>query len=225
MDLLIFHAKRRWYVLTLGLLVFIAYIVGQPGQAKIYILTTVEIPLALIFGMFCCLTLSNPAEIELCQYRGFPPSRILTAQILPIYLAGAVSISITLALYRFADPVTTNQRMAYVLTPFVTVAFFVGVSAFLRVLTRNTYVVVFLNMTALFFPLYSFHDYFRSANEIRWRVDMLLDPALSAFLFDSRWNVTIPRFCINRVIFLILAIAFYIAACRLADRRSFEDFK
>lgn len=226
MKLLLFQAKRRWYVVFLGLLVFLIYFVAQPGYPKFYILSTMEIALAAVFGTFCCLALSNPAEVELCKCYGLAPSRLLTAQILPIYLAGAFSISITLIFYRFpgtVNTITPDQRLIYALTPFVTVAFFVAVNAFLRVLTRNTYVVVFLNMTVLFFPFYSFHDHFRFVQG--WRAGMLFDPALAALLYNPQWNVTIPRFCINRVIFLALAIIFYVAACRLADRRSFEDFK
>ena len=224
MKLLLFQAKRRWYVVFLGLLVFLIYFVAQPGYPKFYILSTMEIALAAVFGTFCCLALSNPAEVELCKCYGLAPSRLLTAQILPIYLAGAISISITLALYRFpANSVTSDMRLTYVLTPFVTVAFFVAVNTFLRVLTRNTYVVVFLNMTVLFFPFYSFHDQFRFVQG--WRFSMLFDPALAALLYNPQWNVTIPRFIVNRVMFLALAVVFYIAACRLADRRSFEDFK
>ena len=223
MKLFLFQAKRRWYVVFLGLLVFFIYFVAQPGYPKFYILTTMEIALAAVFGTFCCLALSNPAEVELCKCYGLAPSRLLTAQILPIYLAGAISISITLALYRFSDPVTTEMRLVYALTPFATVAFFVAVNTFLRVLTRNTYVVVFLNMTVLFFPFYSLHDHFRFVQG--WRLSMFFDPALSAMLYNPQWDVTIPRFIVNRVIFLALAVVFYIAACRLADRRSFEDFK
>ncbi len=223
MNLLIFHAKRRWYILIPCALVMLLYLAIQPWQPNTAILTSAEIPLALVFGSFCAFTLTSPAEIELCQYRGFPPSRILTAQILPIYLAGAVSISITLARYRFADPVTTNQRLAYILTPFVTVGFFVAASAFIRVLIRNSYATVFFDVLLLFLPLYAMHAQFASV--MGWVPEMFFDPGLSAYLFYKQWDVTIPRFCINRVIFLALAVMFYIAACRLADRRSFEDFK
>ena len=223
MNLLIFHAKRRWYILIPGALVLLIYLFGQPWQPNTAILTSVEIPLALVFGSFCAFTLSNPAEIELCQYRGFPPSRILTAQILPIYLVGALSISVMLAMYRFADPVTANQRVAYVLTPFVTVAFFVAANAFIRVFIRNSYATVFFGVMLFLFPLTKFHGQLGAVKG--WAFEMFFDPALSAYLFQKQWDVTIPRFIVNRVIFLALAIAFYIAACRLADRRTFEDFK
>ncbi|MBR3692160.1 MAG: hypothetical protein IKL89_05630 [Clostridia bacterium] len=223
MNLFIFHAKRRWYVLIPGALVMLLYLAVQPWEPNVDILTSVEIPLALVFGVFCSFTLTSPAEIELCQYRGFPPSRILTAQILPIYLAGAVSISITLARYRFADPVTTNQRLAYILTPFVTVAFFVAASAFIRVLIRNSYATVFFDVLLLFLPLYAMHAQFASV--MGWVPEMFFDPALSAYLFHKQWDVTLLRFCINRGIFLALAVLFYLAACWLCDRRSFEDFK
>ena len=223
MNLLIFHAKRRWYILIPCALVMLLYLAIQPWEPNTAILTSVEIPLALVFGVFCSFTLTNPVEIELCQYRGFPPSRVLTAQILPIYLGGAVSISVTLAAYQFADPVTANQRLAYILTPFVTVAFAVAANTFIRVLIRNSYATVFFSMLLLFFPLNAFHSQLGAIKG--WAVEMFFDPGLSAYLFYKQWDVTIPRFIVNRVIFLALAVVFYIAACRLADRRSFEDFK
>ncbi len=223
MNLFLFHAKRRWFLLLVGIALLMLYIFVQPGQSAYMTLTGMEIGAALIFGTFCSLTLSNPAEVEMCKCYGLAPSRLLTAQILPIFLIGSAFISLTLGLYRFEKPLLPDMRLTYILTPLVTVAFAVAVNAFFRVLTRNTYVVVFLNMTVLFFPFFSLHDKFRFVTG--WKVKMFFDPALSAMLYNPQWDVTIQRFIVNRVIFLTLAIAFYIAACRLADRRAFEDFK
>ena len=79
-------------------------------------------------------------------------------------------------------------------------------------------------MVVLFLPMYTYHDQMRFLKEFRPRV--LFDIALSGIVFDSRFfHVDMIWWIVNRVGYLALAIIFYVAACRLADRRTFEDFK
>ena len=225
MELIIFHAKRRWYSVLIVPAIMVLLLVIQKTEFLHAQVGAMDITLAAILGFVTCFTISNPSELELCKCYGFRPSRIMTAQILPTYLSGAIGSGLTMLFFEyFWQEAAAQTRILLAVSAVISLTFMVAANALFRVFARNTYIVVFLNMVTLFLPMYNFHQSTLLLKEFKYRI--LFDIAMSGEVFDARlYHVDMIWWIVNRVIFLALAVVFYIAACRLADRRSFEDFK
>lgn len=225
MNLLIFHAKRRWFSILFAPLIICFFLMYQKNESAFVIVGDLEILLAAIFGFVNCFTISNPAEMELCKCYGFRPSRIMTAQILPAYVFSLVGFCVVAYAYNYHLQATfTHERILLTVSAAVSLTFFVAANAFMRVLARNTYIVAFLDMTVLAMPLFAIHDRLKLYKVFTPKV--VFDIAISGIVFDKNFfDVDMIWWIVNRVGYLALAIIFYVAACRLADRRTFEDFK
>ncbi len=224
MNLFVFHAKRRWYCIIFAPLIICFFLLYQKNGRVFSIAADLEITLAAIFGFVCCFTISNPAEMELCKCYGFRPSRIMTAQILPTYIFSLIGYCVVAYSYKYYLQVTfTHERILLAVSAAISLTFIIAANAFMRVLARNSYIVAFLDLV-LFAPLFEIHDSLKYTKVFTPRV--VYDIAISGIAFDKHFfDVDMIWWIVNRAAYLALAVVLYITACRLADRRSFEDFK
>ncbi|MBQ9133977.1 MAG: hypothetical protein IJX64_05545 [Clostridia bacterium] len=222
MKLLFLHAWRRWYVLLAGLLLF-GVTFGFQADLNLYSLVTIaESTCFFVFAVLGAFVLSNSDEVELCKCYGLRLSSLLTAQILPLFSCALVG-SIPVMCFYEIEGLTAGMRLQLCASAVVTLAFWLCISVFVRVLIRNTYAVIGFLMI-LYWPVTSFHNACKEASvppEL-----FVLDPFLSALMFQEKYGpVPQETWLINRILFLAVAAALYAVACLMINSKRFEDLK
>ena len=216
------HIIRRLYVFILSILLFGLFWGTQSQMDQFYVVTVLEGATVYIFAFITGFVLSNQCEVEMCKCYGLKLSKLLTAQILPIFVFSVMCCVPGILLYN-ANSMNFLMRMQLVISFNITLAFVMAFVAFIRSLIRNTYAVLGFVMI-LFFQAFQFHDLCK--NKLIPSEMLVLDPVLSAMMFQpDRWSIDNSVWWTNRALYFGIAVIMYVCACYIVNKRSFEDLK
>ena len=224
MKLLLFHLRRKWWLLIVGIVLFAVFFYLQPNLIYPSFITHFESGSIVVFSFFAAFVMANRSEVEMCKYRGLRLSRLLTAQAFPILLYAFITATPVLCTYKIRGASLGPIGMLQVcVSAMVTLLLFMSVFIFIRVFFRNTY-AVFGFILMIYYPIAGFHD----------KVMQLLVPPelygydvfIQAIMYYERWG-PIPQqtWFINRGAYLLIAIILYTASCFIVNSKTYEDLK
>lgn len=220
MGLYYFYAKRSWYVLLLCSIMFGAFECFQQETNQFYVVTAIEGGCLFLLAFIGGFALSNCSEIELCKCYGIKLSRLMSAYNLPIFFSAVICGTPILIMHSF-DNLNYVYRIGLSLSLVISTAFLLSITAFIRVIIRNTYATVAFLMS-LFYSIFSFHD--ACKNMLVPKELYIFDPILSAMMFQERWGISVNIWMCNRAFYLVLAITMYALAYVMVNRIKFEDY-
>ena len=152
-----------------------------------------EVVIPMLFTLLCSFVLPNKTEIELSLVCGTATPKLFFVVTLPIYLYTILPAYVMLALYQYVPYngpeakipiyVPENFKLYLALSLFVSVTFVFALFCFIRVLTRNCYIPLFICMFFYVFMPGVSKDIQRGIIHVKY---CLVDPFISSYILGDK---------------------------------------
>ena len=221
------------------------YLITPPQLSGFESQIETSIPVLLV--AFYSFILPNIFEIELCLVNGYGTLKLAVIKAIPIFLYTVITAFAAVAVYRYTPYTSTEFKTQFpifvpdhfrvytFISVFVIILFFSSVFFFFRVLTRNCFIPVIVDLVVISALSVISNGIQKGLTDVRMS---LVDPFITTYFVGN----TIPNdiaeknqdffilknaWTVNRLIFLFLSLAFLAATILLLRReklhRGFGD--
>ncbi|MBQ6677927.1 MAG: hypothetical protein IJM71_07760 [Clostridia bacterium] len=197
-----------------------------------------EFTLAALMMILFSFLIPNKYEIELGLVNGCGTLKLALSKAFPVFVYSASTAMVFVAIYRYAPfdvegvktflPITVPDdfRLYVFISVLVTALFFASLFFFMRVLLRNCYLPIFVDLTFLALMIFNSGSIKKGARDLR---TCLFDPFITTYFVGNslpndisaqveRYSVIKNAWTYNRLIFLSFSLVLLAATLFLLRR-------
>ena len=198
----------------------------------------IEIAIPVLLIPLYSFIIPNKYEIELGLVNGYSTFKLVLTKVTPIFIFSTITSFIAIAVYRYIPYdlvefkpfipifVPENFKIYMVISISVTILFFSSVFLFMRVLTRNCFLPIIVDL--LFFSALSSISESIRKGYADLRIS-IVDPFITTYFVGNtlpnayanknpELSLMMNAWTVNRLIFLILSLTFFAATVFLLRR-------
>lgn len=227
MNLLVFHCRRRLWLLPLmgGFYIFIVLLQKQSIFSTYH--NAAELFPSLVVSLLSAFVLTSNTENEFARCYGVPFTKLGFFQWLPhlIYPLAVALLSVPIWFFLHGDSLESFGKISYAAISFsLFITFLLGTSFILlvRILIRNLYAAI-ASFLIVFSPLYTFHR-----NLLLHQIPISYakyDIWITGLLYSDAYDVSMETWLWNRFACLGIAILFMIMAFLLLKQKNYENIR
>ena len=230
MRLYIYHAYRKlWLFPLIGAFYLLLIFIQGHDSFGFYHQVTEEYP-SLLIALLAAFVLTSDTENEFAKCYGISFVKLgithwLPHFIFPLILAVSVCpiywlLYTTGRMHEYSLP--QPQYGLLIFSLFVTFFLVTSFTLFIRILLRNMYVTLGGFLIA-FTPFHTLHD-----NLLQKRISISMakyDVWITGLLYNEKYDVTPEMWLTNRLVFLGVAVLFFIGSLVLLKQKNYENIR